>query len=183
MADDPTGAGQQAERRGRAPRPGAEAGRLILLCGLPGAGKTTTALRLAAELPAVRLCPDAWLAALGLDLFDGDARDRVERQLWCHGQELLRLGGTVVLENGFWQRAERDAYRDRARALGAAVELRHLDVPVAELWRRVERRNRSGEAGTVPLSRELIAACARDFEAPDAAELASYDPPFTRTVG
>ena len=43
--------------------------RLILMCGLPGAGKTTRAVELAARLPAVRLSPDEWLTGLGLDLF------------------------------------------------------------------------------------------------------------------
>jgi predicted kinase len=35
-----------------------EVPRLLLMCGLPGSGKTTLATQLAAGLPAVRLCPD-----------------------------------------------------------------------------------------------------------------------------
>ncbi len=52
--------------------------RLVLICGLPGSGKTTLASRLAAEMPAVRLSPDEWLADLAIDLWDEESRDRLE---------------------------------------------------------------------------------------------------------
>ena len=47
-------------------------GRLIVLCGLAGAGKTTLAKALEAD-GAVRMCPDEWLVVLGFDIYDRDA--------------------------------------------------------------------------------------------------------------
>lgn len=109
--------------------------RLIIVCGLPGAGKTTHATALAACRGAVRFCPNEWLAALALDLHDKDRRARK----WALGQELLRQGCTVIIEWGTWARAERDVLRLGARALGAAVELHYLvrwsallEVPTAD---------------------------------------------------
>lgn len=149
--------------------------RLILICGLPGSGKTTLAKRLATEARAVRLCPDEWKHALGIDYYDEQARVRLEARLWWLAQELLGLGQSVILENGFWARAERDELRRAGRRLGAAVELRYLESTVEELWRRLERRNRSAAPAAVPVSRRDLEKWAAQFEAPDAAELALFD--------
>ncbi|MFI1884563.1 AAA family ATPase [Streptomyces jumonjinensis] len=157
--------------------------RLILLCGLPGAGKTTLAKRLAKELPAVRLCPDERLTDLGVDLFDERTRDRLERRFREHAQELLRLGQTVILEFGFWGRSERDEKRRGAHALGVPVELRYLPAPVDELCRRLEARDGTGEPGSAPIGRELIEEYARQFEAPGADELALFDAPSADRKG
>ncbi|MQS36818.1 ATP-binding protein [Streptomyces katsurahamanus] len=151
--------------------------RLILLCGLPGSGKTTLAKRLAKELPAVRLCPDEWLTDLGVDLFDERTRDRLERRFWEHAQDLLRLGQTVILEFGFWARAERDEKRLGAHALGVSAELHCLTAPVDELCRRLEARTRTDEPGTAPVTRAMIEEYARHFEPPGDDELALFDEP------
>lgn len=149
--------------------------RLILICGLPGSGKTTLANQIAADMPAVRLSPDEWKHDLGIDYYDEEMRVRLEERLWKLSQELLRLGQSVVMENGFWAREERDGLRSAARALGVAVELHYMEVPVDELWRRLEIRNELAVPGTVPIKHEDLERWARQFEAPDAAELALFD--------
>jgi predicted kinase len=148
---------------------------LIMLCGLPGSGKTTMARRLAGEVPAVRLCPDEWMAQLGIDLFDEQARDRLERLFWQLAQDLLRLGQSVILESGFWLRSDRDEKRLGARALDAAVELHYLDVPLDELCRRLAIRHGAGTWGTVLITREMLEQYATFFQAPDADELGLFD--------
>ena len=144
--------------------------RLFLMCGLPGAGKTTRARRLAERLPTVRLSPDEWLAGLGLDLFDIAARARLERQLWAHTLELLRLGQSVILEFGFWSTAERAEKLAAAREAGARVHLDYAEVPLEELVRRVTAR------GVPPITEAQLRDYAELFEAPDAAELSRFDP-------
>lgn len=148
--------------------------RLLLLCGLPGTGKTTTAKSLERRLSAVRLCPDEWLTELDFDLFDGGARTRMERRLWQYAQDLLAAGNAVILENGFRQRPERDEKRLRAGALGAGVELRYLNLPMMELERRIVLRNH--ELGSAVLTTELLRECRSHFEAPTQAELDLFDP-------
>jgi glutaminase len=155
-------------------------GRLILLCGLAGAGKTTLAKRLEAA-GAVRMCPDEWLLALGFDIYDADARVAVEALQWELTQALVLRGQTVVDECGVWQRWERDLRRGWAREQGVPVELRFLDAPVEVLADRVAERNRTLPDGEPRIDPALVALWNARIERPDADELALFDPP-TRTL-
>lgn len=159
-------------------RPGQKTGRLVVVCGLPGSGKTTLGLRLEAEFGAIRLSPDDWMDAIGVDLFDERSRERIERLQWQLALRLLELGQIVVIEWGTWGSDERDALREGARALGAAVELRFLDEPLEVLWDRVGARSKERRLGRRPLTRADLEIYAGRFQRPDAPELALYDPPL-----
>jgi predicted kinase len=148
--------------------------RLIIVCGLPGSGKTTRAKALEARLRAVRFSPDEWLEALALDLYDEERRGRIEALQWRLARELLALGLVVVIEWGTWGRSERDALRLGARALGAAVELHYLDAPVDVLFERIRRRGMEHP----PITREALVRWRAAFQAPDAEERALFDAPL-----
>ena len=149
-----------------------------MVCGLPGAGKTTLARRLERDHDAVRLCPDEWMGRLGADLYDGPARQAVEQLQWELARRLLRLGLVVVIEWGTWARRERDELREEARLLGAAVELRFLDETIDVLWERVRSRGMEARLGSRPLTRDDLVSYQAVFERPDAGELALFDPPL-----
>jgi predicted kinase len=146
--------------------------RLIIVCGLPGSGKTTHARQVAQNLRAVRFAPDEWMNVLEIDLWDGEARARIEKLQWMLAQDLLSLGHHVVLEWGTWTRAERDTLRTGARVLGAAVELHFLDTPVDVLFERVRSRNRESP----PITLDDFLKWAEIFERPSAEEMALFDP-------
>ena len=149
--------------------------RLVLVCGLPASGKTTLARRLAESYGAVRLNPDEWELALGVDPFDEGFQDRLEAEFWELTQRLLVLGTSVILDWGFWARSERDEKREVARSLGAAVELRFLDAPYEELVRRVVARH---AAGGIAITESHMERYRGLFEPPTDDELALYDPPL-----
>src|SRR6516162_6495931 len=119
-----------------------ESPRLIIVCGLPGSGKTALAKALESRLRAVRLSADEWMDALSINLHREKTRAKVEALQWKLAQELLALGVTVIIEWGTWARSERDTLRLSARALGAAVELHYLSAPVDVLYERLQRRGR-----------------------------------------
>ncbi len=145
--------------------------RLIIVCGLPGSGKTTHARQLQTGSPAIRLCPDEWMDALSLDIGDEDLREKIESLQWHLGQQFLDLGLTVIIEWGSWARDERDALRLRARELGGAVELHYLPASVEVLLDRIQRRGMECPA----VRREQLLQWASAFQAPTVEELALFD--------
>lgn len=151
-------------------RPGAH-GRLVIVCGLPGSGKTTLAKELEAKLRAVRFSPDDWLEALSLNIWDEDTRGKIEALQWKLAQQLLALGLTVIIEWGTWGRSERDALRIRARELGAAVELHYLNAPPEVLFERIQRRGTE----TPPIERSDLLRWFEMFQAPTPEEIALFD--------
>jgi predicted kinase len=130
---------------------------LHLICGLPGSGKSTLARRLEAEGEGLRLAPDEWMLALGFGLYDEAGRSRVEQLQWTLAQRLLADGVSVILENGFWSRAEREGYRSVADSLGARTRLHYLSVPIEELERRIVARNTQVPVEAVVDPRDLTA--------------------------
>ena len=157
-------------------------GRLILVTGLPGAGKTTRARELESDLAGVRLDADDWLTDLALDRFDARARARVEALQWQHAQRLLELGATVILDRGLWTRAERDTLRDRAHELGASVELHFLDAPLDELWHRVRERDLQQHPDGRAITRAELETWAGLLEPPDPDELTERPAPPPRAA-
>ena len=151
-------------------------GRLIIVCGLPGAGKTTLAKSLESRLRAVRLSPDEWMDALDINLWDERSRAKIEALQWTLAQQLLKLGLRVIIEWGTWGRSERDALRVGARALGAAVELHYLEVPAGVLFERIHGR----EMEDPPIERHQLQQWCDTFQAPTPEEMALFDPPINQ---
>lgn len=145
--------------------------KLIIVCGLPGSGKTTLAKELQSTRAAIRFCPDEWITELGLDIYDEERRGKIEELQWSLGEQLLTQGLTVIVEWGTWGRAERDKLRLRARELGAEVELYFLSAPLEVLWDRIQRRNSESPA----LKKEDIARWFEIFQVPNPEEMALFD--------
>jgi predicted kinase len=144
-----------------------------MVCGLPGAGKTTLARKLEHQLRAVRMCPDEWMEELAIDLWDEARRAKIEAFQWKLGQKLLEVGQTIIIEWGTWARAERDQLRKTAREHGAAVELHYVSAPFEVLFERLQQRGLENP----PIRLDQLQHWATLFDVPTAEEMALYDGP------
>jgi len=139
--------------------------KLHLVCGPVGAGKTTRARALAAEVGGVVFSLDEWI----LTMFGPDASGtvtadwiqarvvRCEEQIWRVARRLLELGTPVVLDLGFMLREQRDRYRRLGGEVGAATELHVVDAPIEVRRARVKERNERRTATfTLPVSDALF---------------------------
>ena len=125
-------------------------------------------------MPALRLCPDDWIAKIVKDQNDRSEidrlRDPVEELLWDLAKKTLLLGIDVILEYGFWSREERSWFRGEAEAIGAHVEVKFLLVDKEELWSRLSKRNVSLDYATFYNSRKELEASWNVFEPPSEEE-------------
>jgi streptomycin 6-kinase len=150
---------------------------LLLMVGLPGAGKTTRAKELAVAYRALRLTPDEWMVQLFGESTAGRKRDVLEGRLILVALQTLRLGTNVVLDFGLWGRDERSALRWLATSAGASCQVVYLPVDRDVQRARIAHRQATAPHTTFPMTEADIDRWREQFQVPDAAELGGGDIP------
>lgn len=126
------------------------AGTVYLICGKICSGKSRYAAQLQAEKSAVRLSCDE----IENDLFHHDFGERhdavsadIKRYLHKKAAEIARAGCPVVLDWGFWTRAERKAASAHYRDAGIPFEWHYVEISDSDWRRNIASRNAAVAAG------------------------------------
>lgn len=123
---------------------------LHLISGLPCSGKTTYATGLTEERDdAIHFSLDRWLiTAYGHYPVDVIGHDEHVRRVYACREliaeaagELLRRGTDVILDDGFFLRADRIHHVELAASLSATTAIHFVDTPVETLRERILVRN------------------------------------------
>ncbi|MFJ9691165.1 AAA family ATPase [Kitasatospora sp. NPDC101183] len=148
---------------------------VVLMCGLPGSGKTTYAKGLVRR-GFVRLSIDevVWQRLGGRDAgvvlaaeeFDR-LKEEVRQQQRLELVELMRAGRDVVVDYSFWSRAAREEYKTLVESHGCRWELVHLKADRETLEHRLAVRNGQEGANAVTVDEALLHRYLAAFEEPD----------------
>ncbi|MGR3292300.1 MAG: AAA family ATPase [Paracoccaceae bacterium] len=151
-----------------------------LICGLPGAGKTTYAEQLRLDLKGVRFSIDEW----NNRLFFMERKptsdfnwfyERVQRccaQMRETADHVIDAGSPAIFDCGFTNKNERQKFYDWADDHGYTVNLHFVDTDEQLRWNRVQSRNEDqGETYALEVTREMFDFMDSIREAPDTEEL------------
>ncbi|ELZ57211.1 kinase [Halorubrum hochstenium ATCC 700873] len=125
----------------------ASTGRLVVVCGLPGVGKTTVAERIADHVDGRIRRTDV----IRKELFDDpeytDAEtEAVYAELLARAREDIAVGEAVVLDATFADDRFRAAAREAAAETAAAFDLVQVACDEEVVERRIERRDGISDA-------------------------------------
>ncbi len=124
--------------------------KVILMCGRICSGKSTHARALRLSENAVILSVDEVLLTL-FGQHCGNMHDtyveRMEALLFRKSVEIVETGMNVILDLGFWTRAERDEARRFYAEHGIPCEFHYIDISHEDWLRRLQKRNADILAG------------------------------------
>ena len=151
--------------------------KVYLICGKICCGKTTYANKICVENNAVLLSVDEITLAL-FGQYCGDKHDkyveRTEKYLLNKSLELIENNINVVLDWGFWTKAEREFVKGFYKSRNIECELHYIDIS-DETWKfRLHKRNNAvlaKETSAYYVDDNLAAKFASIFEVPSEDEI------------
>lgn len=141
----------------------------ILTCGKVCSGKSTLAKKLKSEKNAVILSCDE----LMLSLFDehlGEKHNEIVRKskeyLMKKSLEILQCGINIILDWGFWTKAERQEIENFYNSNGFETEWHFIDISDEQQRKNILKRNAERDENSYFISEEMAEKFNSLFENP-----------------
>ncbi|WP_041238311.1 AAA family ATPase [Gloeothece citriformis] len=159
-----------------------KSGKLILMCGLSGSGKTTVAQKLATEINAIHIRSDAvrkHLAGISLSqrgteaIYTAEMSQKTYDRLLELGTMLVKIGYPVILDAKYDRREWRSAAIAFAESHQIPLEILHCSAPLEMLSDRLKARTTDISDATP----NLLASQQANFEPFSETEL-----PYVKTI-
>ena len=149
----------------------------VFVCGKICCGKTTYSRTVCEENSAVLLSVDE----ITLAVFDGDLGEkhdeyviRIKSYLLKKAVEIVNSGTVVVLDWGFWTKAEREFTKAFFLDNGITAELHYLDISDEQWQKNIRKRNAevlAGKTDAYYVDDGLLEKAVSLFETPDKDEI------------
>lgn len=134
---------------------------LILICGLPGTGKSSFSKELSKRFSAVHLNSDVIRKKLiGKPSYSIEEKTKVYNEMAAQAEELLGNGKNVILDATFFYREFRDMMRGIAERQGVKIHIIRCVLGERETKSRITRR----KPGVSDADYEVYLKLKKEFE-------------------
>ena len=117
-------------------------GKLFLLCGKPGSGKTTLAKSLKEKFGLIHFSADDFMLKLFGEIEDRNLFDKklkATKELIYQICDDILVNNNVVLDFGFWAKTEREELKNRFK--NHKVVIVYLKLDEEKIFSQIENRN------------------------------------------
>lgn len=146
-----------------------------VICGFIGAGKTTFARKLEHETKAIRITKDEWMIKIFGNTITSDKNfkeyDKKMTELATDiAFKILKSGGDVIIDEGFWVKTQRDNIKKKILRVGARPIIYYVECPVEVMKERVVNRSKNPPLDSFEINEEMFDAYLKYWEPPTAEE-------------
>lgn len=146
-----------------------------VICGFIGAGKTTFARKLEKEIGAVRITKDEWM----IKIFGNKITSDKNFELYDHNIielarnisfKILKSGGDVIIDEGFWVKSQRDDIKKKIISVGAKPIFYYVECPIKKMKERVLNRSKYPPIDSFKINEEMFDTYLKYWEPPTVEE-------------
>jgi predicted kinase len=150
-----------------------------LICGFIGSGKTTFARKLEQEIGVVRFTKDEWMVRVfgnspPKNKFEYDKFHEYDSKMANLATEIalrfLKTGTSVIIDDGFWFRKQRDEMRQTLKDIDAAAKFYFIDTPVDVMKARTVKRSENPPVDSFYITEQEFNDYLKTFQPPTADE-------------